>query len=227
MIRVILWDIDGTILNFTEAEKQAIRSCFSAFGLGECPDEMLARYSAINTTYWKRLERGEISKAEVLRGRFEEFFRKEGIAFNEVDAFNERYQVSLGDTIVFNDDSYELIRRLKGRVRQYAVTNGTKKAQVKKLARSGLDQLFDGVFISEEVGAEKPSPAFFDRVWQEIGSYEKEEVLIVGDSLTSDMQGGVNAGIPCCWYNPEGISRPKDLPITYEIRDLQQIENII
>lgn len=227
MIKVILWDIDGTLLNFAEAEKYAIRKCFSQFQLGECSDAMLKRYSEINVKYWKRLERGEITKKEVLHDRFQEFFREEGMDFHDFDAFNDDYQIRLGDKVFLNDDSYELVRELKSRVKQYAVTNGTQAAQERKLERSGLGELFDDVFISEQIGVEKPNPAFFDAVWERIGPYEKDEVMIVGDSRTSDMQGGVNAGIVCCWYNPNGAVNQSGLKLDFEIRNLQQIRALL
>lgn len=110
---------------------------------------------------------------------------------------------------MFRDDAGSLVARLKGRVRQYAVTNGTRVAQERKLSRSGLDRMLDGVFISEIVGTEKPGAAFFDAVFSQIGPCCRDEVMIVGDSLTSDMQGGRSAGILCCWYNPLGEPRPQ------------------
>jgi len=227
MIHTILWDIDGTLLDFLAAEKAAIRGCFEKFGLGECSDQLIARYSALNHSYWQRLERGEITKAQVLVGRFEEFFTAEGIDAALAAPFNDLYQQLLGETVCFMDGSDQLIARLCGKVRQYAVTNGTRVAQKKKLAKSGLGELFDGVFISEQVGAEKPSPVFFDHVFAHIGPVKKEEVLIVGDSLTSDMKGGLLAGIPCCWYNPKNLPAPEDMKLDYVIQDLNQVEDIL
>ena len=227
MIRVILWDVDGTLLDFLAAERQAMTDCFLHFGLGECAPEQIARYSAINRSYWERLERGEVTKTQVLVGRFREFFAGEGIDPALAEAFNEQYQLRLGDTVCFMDNSYELIRSLRGRVGQYAVTNGTRVAQERKLKKSGLGELFDGVFISELVGAEKPSPLFFDRVFAAIGPVARQEVLIVGDSLTSDMTGGLLAGIRCCWYNPKGLPVPEGMALHYTIGNLNQVKDIL
>ena len=173
------------------------------------------------------LERGEITKPQVLIGRFEEFFESEGIVTDCATEFNKEYQKQLGETICFCDNSYELLQSLKGLVKQYAVTNGTKAAQDRKLQKSGLIDIFDGVFISEVVGIEKPGIGFFEHVWEKIGTYEKEEIMIVGDSLTSDMQGGNNAGIVCCWYNPKGIKNEANLRIDYEVDDLQKVAEIL
>ncbi len=226
-MKVLLWDIDGTLLNFGMAEKYAIRKCFSIFGIGECSDEMLGRYSAINRTYWERLERRELTREQVLHGRFEEFFAKEKIPFDKIREFNAEYQVRLGDKAFFHDDGYEVVKRLKGCVKQYAVTNGTSVAQERKLRLSGLDELLDGVFISESIGADKPSPVFFDAVWKTIGTYRPEDVAIIGDSLTSDMQGGNNAGILCWWYNPEHRKNDKGVRIDREIFDLHEVWELI
>lgn len=227
MIKVLLWDIDGTLLNFLAAEKAAMKKCFEVCGIGECTDEMIARYSKINRKYWEMLERGEITKPQVLIGRFEEFFESEGIVTDCATEFNKEYQVRLGDTICFCDNGYELVKSLKGRVKQYAVTNGTKVAQDNKLAKSGLVELFDAVFISEEIGVEKPGVGFFEKVWDSIGKYKSDEVMIIGDSLTSDIQGGNNAGILCCWYNPKGAVNYTGVRVDYEIDNLQKVKEII
>lgn len=222
-IKVVLWDIDGTLLNFEVAETRAIRQGFADFNLGVCTDQMLEEYSRINRKYWRRLERGELTKPEVLEGRFREFFTNHGLNPAIVADFNAAYQLNLGSTVCFNPHALEVVRTLQGRVKQYAVTNGTRAAQSRKLARSGLAQILNGVFISEDIGAEKPSPEFFDAVWHTIGPYAKDEVLIVGDSLTSDMQGGNNAGIRCCWYHGPNTQNTSGLRLDYEIQDLRQV----
>ena len=227
MIKVILWDIDATLIDFLAAEKAAIRFCFEKHGLGTCTDEMLARYTVINKRYWEMLERGEMSKPEILVNRFKEFFATEGIETDCAKEFNETYQVALGDTICFRDHGYELVEKLQGSYRQFAVTNGTFVAQERKLRKSGLGEMMEEAFISDLIGFEKPSIEFFDFVFEKIGRYEKDEVIIVGDSLTSDMQGGNNAGILCCWYNPEHLENTKNVRIDYEIDDLWQLEEIL
>ncbi len=226
MIRAILWDVDGTLLDFHAAEKNAIRACFAELGLGECTDEQIARYSVINKKYWKRMEDGEITKQEVLNGRFAEFFANEGVN-GDVEAFNMLFQFRLGASIGFIDEADRLLADLAPRVKQYAVTNGTKRAQDRKLRLSGLDRLFDGIFISDEIGAEKPSREFFDHVFANIEPFDKDEILIVGDSLSSDIRGGNVAGIRTCWYNPQGLEAPTDLRVDYEIKRLGEIYGIL
>lgn len=227
MIKVILWDMDATLLDFGAAEKNAIRHCFKKYGLGTCTDEMLQRYSKINKRYWGMLEKGEMSKADILVDRFREFFEREGIETDCVAEFNGAYQIALGDTICFRDNSYELVKKLQGDYKQFIVTNGTIVAQERKIKESGLGELVEDTFISDLIGAEKPGIEFFNEVFKKIGHYAKDEVIIVGDSLTSDMQGGNDAGILCCWYNPNCEKNTKGVKIDYEITNLWQIEEIL
>lgn len=227
MITTVLWDVDGTLLDFNAAERAAIRTLFAEFKLGECTDEMLARYSAINISFWERLERNEITKPEVLRGRFEQFFGEYGIDTELAAPFNERYQVTLGDTIVYLDNSIDIVSYLRGKVKQYVVSNGTVAAQTKKLDRSKLGELMDGIFLSEKLGVEKPNIGFFDKAFEEIGCKDPSEMIIVGDSLTSDIRGGMNAGIKTCWYNPQKKPIPEGYRVDYVIGDLKEIYDIL
>lgn len=225
--QVILWDIDGTLLDFHAAESVAIRALFHKHGLGTCTETMLADYSMINRGYWQRLERGELSKAEVLVGRFREFFGKYGLNTDCAAAFNDDYQLALGDTVHFFPGAWETVNALKGQLLQCVVTNGTAIAQHRKLKNSGLDGIFDAIFISDEIGNEKPTVAFFDAVWAKIGKFDPANVLIIGDSLTSDIQGGNNVGIRTCWFNPDGTPLPPDLRIDYDIRSIPEVLEII
>lgn len=291
MFKVLLWDIDGTLLDFKAAEKAAFFKCFEVIGLSGCNDEMLERYSKINHTYWQRLERNEITKQDVLVGRYIEFFTRElelskkgmslfklpesekyvsspmkclnleqmkSLSMNSEQkkslnmdseqekyismdvklteqeiiekiaiAFNDEYQIRLGDTAIFCDGADQLVRDLKGKYKQYIVTNGTAIAQHRKLKTSGLEHLVDGWFISDEIGIEKPNVGFFDAVWAKIGNFQKNEVLIIGDSLTSDMKGGNNANITTCWYNPNHLEKNTDIQVDYEIANLQDLYEIL
>ena len=135
--------------------------------------------------------------------------------------------MALGDTICFRDNGYELVKKLKDQYKQYVVTNGTFIAQERKLKKSGIGELVEASFISDLIGYEKPAMEFFNHVFENIGHYEKDEVLIIGDSLTSDMQGGNNAGIICCWYNPNHLENTKGIKIDHEIDNLWQLEEIL
>lgn len=227
MIKILLWDIDGTLLDFGKSEEYGIKECFEIFGLGECTDEMLSRYSEINRKYWGMLEKGEITKSQVLSERFKEFFSSENIRFNRIDDFNNEYQYLLGDKAFFCDNGFETVNALKGKVKQYAVTNGTFVAQQRKLTKSGLIEIFDDVFISDKIGFEKPSIEFFNEVEKKIGNFSKDEVMIIGDSLTSDMRGGNNANILCCWYNPHKAENNYDIKIDFEIENISQVLELV
>ena len=227
MYKYLLWDIDGTVLDFLASEASAVRALFKKYNLGDCSEDMLKLYSGINVKYWQMLERNELTKPEILVGRFREFFEKIGVDTAIAESFNREYQVTLGDFVVFMDKAEEILLSQKGKYTLIAVTNGTKIAQEKKLRRSGLDKIFDAVFISENVGAEKPNKAYFDYVFETMGITNKEEVLLIGDSLTSDMKGGYIAGVDTCWFNPAHNPNTLDIPITYEIDSLAKIQEIV
>ena len=223
MFKVVLWDIDGTLLDFEKAEETGIHGCFKKYNLGECTEEMFEDYKKLNRGYWQMLERGEIEKQVLLVKRFEDFLGKYGLDTSVATDFNDTYQILLGDTVYFCENALETVLALKGKVLQCAVTNGTKVAQDRKLRNSGLDKEFDYIFISEEIGIEKPNIGFFDKVFSVIGKFAPEEVLIVGDSLTSDIRGGVNAGIKTCWFNPNGVENTCGLAPDYEIRNIGEV----
>ena len=225
--KYLLWDVDGTIIDFDAAEKAAMQTLFNQFGLGECSSQMLEEYSQINKKYWEKLERGEMTKDQILVQRFVEFFEKEKIDSSVASKFNQEYQLALGDTIVVHDDAIEIIKKFKETYQIVIVTNGTAVAQKKKLEKLGLNILADYIFISEIVGAEKPNRQFFEKVISEVGIHDLKQALIIGDSLTSDIQGGYNSGIDTCWYNPKEVPNHTSLKPTYIIKNLHELEEII
>ncbi len=243
---ILLWDIDGMLLDFHASERAAIRTLFEKYGFGECTDAMLTRYAAINDVYWQKLERGEMAKADILVNRYVDFFREYGLDETKAPAFNADYQLALGDTIVFMPGAEETVKALKGRYFQAAVTNGTLTAQTKKLRNSGLDRLLDAFYISDRIGFEKPDIRYFNCVFQQMpaqyAAWQKENggageilsaetlkaaCLMIGDSLTSDIQGGNNAGIRTVWFNPSGKEIKPGYHVDHMIRDVREIFDLL
>ena len=226
-IRIILWDFDGTLTNFEMAQSAALRAGYEAFGYGPCDDDCVQRYAEHNRAVWRKVENEEVDKATLLVQRFVDFFREEGLPTDRAAEFNRFFQLALGDTIVYNDHSYELVSSLKGQLPQYIVTNGTLASQTNKLAKSGFGELVDGAFVSEATGYDKPADGYFDYVFKHIPDCPRDQILIVGDSLTSDMQGGLNQGLVTAWYNPKRKPMPEDMPIDYDLRDLNEVKEIL
>lgn len=222
----ILWDVDGTLLDFIYSQRYALTKCFKTIGR-KITEEQLVRYSQINDSYWKRFELGEVTKAQLLTGRFTTLFEEYGIEGVDVEAFIEEYQLGLGSVFSFLDDSLTICKSLQGLVKQYVITNGVTSSQRNKLKLSGLAEVMEELFISEQVGAPKPSPAFFDYCLERIEEKDKTKILIVGDSLSSDIKGGVLAGIPTCWYRPDGAVNETEFQPDYEISDLHTIYDIL
>lgn len=225
-IKAVFWDVDATLLDQTLPEKNAIRRCFEEFGFGPCTDNMLSFYPAINRAWWDKMERKEKTKEEITIGRFEEFLSLFNLDTSKAEEFNDSYMKYLGDTICFLPNAYETVKFLKGKVKQYIVTNGLVASQEKKLKNSGLDLLVDGVFVSQKIGYDKPDKEFFDYAIEKTG-LKRSQIMIVGDSLTTDMKGGNNASLICCWYNPQRKENKLNLKIDYEISDLKQVLDII
>ena len=222
----ILWDVDGTLLDFSYSQRYALKKCFRTAGK-EITEEQIERYDQINNSFWRRLELGEVTKEQLLPGRFLQLFEEFDIRGIDIALFLKEYQEALGSVFSFIDDSLTICKSLCGHVRQYVVTNGVSSTQRGKLKLSGLAETMDGVFISEEVGAPKPSKEFFDFCLGSVEEKDREKVLIVGDSLSSDIKGGVQAGIATCWYRPDGTGNSSQYRPDYEISDLHMIYDIL
>ncbi len=228
-IKILLWDLDGTINDFLATENYAIKKGFARLNLGQCTDEMVSRYSQINISYWEKLEKGEMSKHQILVNRFKDFFAEYDLPEQNADIFNKNYQIDLGDKLIFIDGALEVLQKIKKskKIRQFVVTNGLVANQKRKLEGQELKPIFEYAFISDEVGFEKPNIEFFNAVFQKIGDIQKNQIMIIGDSLTSDIKGGNNAGIKTCWFNPNGKTNNQSVQIDYEISDLRQLLRIL
>lgn len=225
----ILWDLDQTILDFDKSMDYALRASFKHLGL-TISDEIVERYAAINDSYWKRLELGEVTKNEVLTGRFRTLFEELKISQYQPEDIADYYQEQLGSVAFFLNSSDQVIRCLKEKgFKQFVLTNGVNKTQSNKMKISGLNQLVDGVFVSELIGCPKPMKEYYDACFSNpaLTDTDRSECLIVGDSLTSDMKGANNAGIAACWYNPTGAVNDKAVAIDYEIRCLEELYPIL
>lgn len=219
----LLFDADDTIFDFAAAEKSALKDAMIKNGL-PYSDALHLMYSKINQSYWQAFERGEIRKKDIYLGRFVTFLEKTGLSCN-LQSLGSDYESSLGKYHYFIDGAYEMCLRLKEKYRLYIVTNGMKQVQERRIKESGLDGIISGMFISEAVGVPKPEKKYFDYVFDNIKEKDKSKILIIGDSQTSDISGGVNAGIDTCWYNPSG-TKVKIVP-TYEVENYAQLEEIL
>lgn len=221
MVEFLFLDMDDTILDFHKAEAVAIRKTLESFGV-EPTEAVCTRYSEINDWHWKALERKEITREQVLTGRFEVLFRELGIAV-EPEECAVRYTQNLAQGDFVLPGAEALLEKLQGKWKLYLASNGTTWVQQARIERSGIGKYFDRIFISQQMGANKPAVEFFDACFRDIPGFSKEKAMIVGDSLTSDILGGKNAGIATCWYNPKGKPQNPDILPDFEIHSLPEL----
>lgn len=222
--KALLLDADDTLLDFQVNEQESVKKVFQRLGLS-ADDSVLAQYSAINRELWLAHERGEITKQMIWDQRFVRLFKTLNCRADGLKA-ERLYRVALGEGAQTIPGAVELCQELSGTYRLYIVTNGTAQTQYSRIHNAGIGRWVRGVFISEELGAPKPNAAFFDAVFERI-PFSRQEALIVGDSLTSDIQGGVNAGIDTCWYNPARLKRDKGPCPTFEIHELNELKDVL
>ncbi|MCH5274527.1 MAG: YjjG family noncanonical pyrimidine nucleotidase [Lachnospiraceae bacterium] len=223
---VILWDADNTLLDFDYSQRFAFSKSLQEIHITPTED-IIQNYRDINDSWWKRLERGEVTKSQLLTGRFVDLFAAYGIVCEDIPGFCKRYQQYLGSIYKYMDDSLEVCKSLMGKCRQFVVTNGVTATQLGKLRMAGFEQVMEKIFISEQLGIPKPQKEFFDRVFEQLKGVPLERILIVGDSLTSDMKGGNLAGIDTCWYNPTDLPNTLGIKTTFIIRNLKEVPKIL
>lgn len=225
MVEFLLLDLDDTVLDFRKGEEYGLRKTLLDAGI-EPTEAICARYSQINKAYWKRLELGEVTREQVMLGRFETLFEELGVAADPAVSAAS-YMDNMSSVHFFLPGAEEAVKALSGKYRLFLVSNGTASAQHRRLTSAGLYPYFEKVFISQEVGYNKPAREFFDLCFAEIPGFDPQKALIIGDSLSSDIQGGINAGIRTCWVNPEHKKAPESRRPDYEIESIVQLESLL
>ena len=223
--KTLLLDADGTLFDFDACEREALRLAFQKYGY-PLDDEIRMQYEKINKALWKRYELGEVDRNTVIYTRFGELFRQIGIEDDGI-IFEDDYQELLGMQHFFIEEAPELLEYLHGKYDLYIVTNGVTATQYRRLRESGVDRYMRKIFVSEETGYQKPRKEYFDYCFQRIDNLDLSKTLIIGDSLSSDILGGNNAGIDTCWYNPDALTNHSEARVDYEIRNLKELIDIL
>ena len=225
MVEFLFLDLDDTILDFHKAERIAVSRTFQEFGI-EPTNEVLERYKTINIAHWKMLERGELTRAEVLVNRFDVLFEEYGVTCDAA-AVAKSYETNLSVGHYFLPGAEEAVEKLFEKYRLFLASNGTARVQAGRMTSANLYRFFEKCFVSEEIGHNKPSRAYFEAAFAQIPDFDPAKAMIVGDSLTSDIQGGINAGIRTCWVTPRHLPANLQIPADYEIESLSQLEDLL
>ena len=225
MFKILFLDLDDTILDFHKAERIAIAKTIREFGV-EPTEDVLTLYHHINKRHWEMLERGELNRDQVKARRFGALFQELGLNV-DAPACALAYENNLSIGHYFLPGAEEAVESLRKKYRLFLASNGTAKVQAGRMTSANLYRFFEKVFVSEQMGCNKPSAAFFEACFAQIPDFDKASAMMVGDSLTSDMKGANNAGIAACWVNPNGAPRPADVHIDFEIKALSELEGLL
>ncbi len=223
---IIIFDADETLFDFKKSESAAFKNAMLEFGIEYDEGYHLKVYKDINTVIWKELENGLITQKELKIERFKRLSDKLNVRFDEVE-FAKSYMKHLSYASFLYDNSMELIESLHKEYRLTIISNGLRDVQNNRLRKSAIAEYFEDIVISEEVEVSKPDPKIFELALGNIKYTDKSKVLMVGDSLTSDIQGGINFGIDTCWYNSDKAVNRTMIKPTYEISDLMELKDIL
>ena len=224
MYNNILFDLDDTILDFSKAEEDAISSTLKHIFIEPKP-EILKRYSQLNLQQWKLLEKEMTTRAELRINRFQNLFDELKVNYPAKDAA-AFYENKLSSGHYFIEGAESVLRTLSQHKSLYLVTNGTASVQRGRLASADIIKYFKNIFISEDIGFNKPAQEFFDYCFSMMNNTDKEKTIIIGDSLSSDIQGGINAGIKTVWFNPERERNNSGITPDYEVHTLKEVIDI-
>lgn len=222
--KTLLIDIDDTLLDFQKSEDIAIRMTLEKYGC-EASDENVMMYKTINKNYWKKLERKEIEKEVLLLKRFEDLFNNLGVYGLDYKQVNTDYFEFLTSHPIEIEGAVDFLKKAGKHMEIYAITNAVTRVQEKRLSQVKITKHLKKIYISEAVGYPKPDKRFFDFVLNDLNITDKNEVVIMGDSLTSDIQGGINSNIDTIWYNPNQLN--SDFKYTYNIKSYDDFFEIM
>lgn len=225
MVEFLFLDLDDTILDFHKAERIALSKTIRQFGV-EPTEEVLARYHVINIWHWEQLELGKLTRQEVVENRFGMLFSELGVAADKADCAKV-YEKNLSIGHYFLPGAEEAVERLSKKYRLFLASNGTASVQHGRMTSANLYRFFEQVFVSQEIGYNKPAKEYFDGCFARIPNFDPARAVMVGDSLTSDIRGGIRAGIRTVWVNPEGKTAPEDIQPDYEIQSITQLEELL
>ncbi|MCF0133297.1 MAG: noncanonical pyrimidine nucleotidase, YjjG family [Blautia sp.] len=225
MIRNVFIDLDNTIFDFNKAERIALSKTLMHMGV-DPTEQILARYHILNMEQWEALERGEITLAQVKVRRFENLYKELGCSLS-AEKTKQLYEQNLSYGHYYIEGAEAFLQWMHGKYRLYLITNGTTSVQKGRLKSAGIEGIFDSIFISEEIGLAKPAKEYFDYCFQGIEEFSKEESVIIGDSLTSDILGGIHAEVRTIWLNRTGKENNGRIIPDYEVQELLEIPAII
>ena len=223
---VIIFDADETLFDFKKSEGHAFKDTMGEFKIEYDENHHLKVYKDINTTIWKELEEGLITQKDLNIERFKRLSERLSVKFNE-EEFAKSYMKHLAIASFLYDDSVAIVEELHKKYRLMIITNGLKDVQDNRIKKSIISKYFEHIVISEEVQVSKPDSRIFQLALNNIKYTDKSKVLMVGDSLTSDIQGGINFGIDTCWFNPNKIVNKTKIEPTYEISNFSELKSIL
>ena len=249
MIKAVLFDVDNTLLDFDAYVRESIKNGFREFGLGDYDDTMFDTFTEINNRLWRQIEQGSITYSALYANRWNLIFEALGVSFDG-ERFETYFREQLFDNAIPIDGAIKILRYLEGRYLLYVASNGPYEQQLHRLETGGLAPYLTHSFISENVGAEKPSRQFFDVCMErlrgrdvseekeilieespaadkDLSQLRPEEVMMIGDSLTADMGGGIAYGMKTCWYDRDGKGLPQGMAVDHVVRSLGEIRDIL
>ena len=223
--KILLIDLDNTLIDFNECARHSIINAFDELGF-TYTEKVFETFICENVKIWKRLEKGEITKPQLRANRWNIILGKLGIDFDGT-VIEEMFENGVARGAYPVEGAYDLLDYLYGKYQMYIVSNGFRFVQESRLKIGDFEKYFDGVFVSEDIGIPKPAKEFFDYCFEKLNNPSKSEILLIGDSISADITGGINYGLDTIWFNKNNEPLPENIAPTYTVRNLEEIKNIL